>query len=158
MKFTKNQVITGAAVIGGIILFSSIALIRKNKKKIQDPDSDKKEDAKIEAKPEVKPVSYSYAEGQEMSEKDKEYELYKKMIGMGQYIMSSTDSNALRLRKQVENCQKKQSISKDAALLEVLKKMNAGKAELEGALKLIDGNLREHIDYYYENRTFKINE
>ena len=108
-------------------------------------------DAEVQVKP-----TYSYAEGQKLSDEQKAKELYKRIVGLAYYIKTSTDANAVRLRKQVQTVQKKTNASIEDAMMSVIIKMNKDKECLKNAVKLIGGDLKEHVDYFEKNQEFKI--
>lgn len=156
---TNNQKI--GIGIGGVILIGVGGWYFMQKRKANSFSIiDEKKDAS--AKPELKveqpktQASYSYNSQGNLTDSQKEYELYKSLIGMGSYVMCSTDSNSIRLRKQVDKLAHEKGITKDKALYEVLKNMKAGDKHLKGALKLIGGDIKSHVEYFHKHRKFKV--
>jgi hypothetical protein len=170
MKLSKEQtkgILISAAAL--LLIFGGVAYNRKRKKSILNEleskatktgeQTETKTDAPVNlsiADAEANKKSFSYAEGQKISEEQKAKELYKRIIGLAYYIKTATDANAIRLRKQALAVQKKTNSSIEDAIMSVVIKMNKDKECLKDAVKLIGGDLKAHVDYFEKNQEFKI--
>lgn len=170
MKVSKEQkkgILISAAAL--LLIFGGVMYNRNRKKTIlknlesKVPTDGTETETKTEsenlsiadAESQVKP-KYSYAEGQKLSDEQKAKELYKRIVGLAYYIKTSTDANAVRLRKQALSVQKKTNSSIEDAIMSVVIKMNKDKECLKDAVKLIGGDLKAHVDYFEKNQEFKI--
>lgn len=168
MKVSKEQkkgILISAAAL--LLIFGGVMYNRNRKKTILKNLENKVPTAGTESKTEAENLSiadteaqvkpkYSYAEGQKLSDEQKAKELYKRMVGLAYYIKTSTDANAVRLRKQALSVQKKTNSSIEDAIMSVVIKINKDKECLKDAVKLIGGDLKAHVDYFEKNQEFKI--
>lgn len=168
MKVSKEQkkgILISAAAL--LLIFGGVMYNRNRKKTILKNLENKVPTAGTESKTESENLSiadaeaqvkpkYSYAEGQKLSDEQKAKELYKRIVGLAYYIKTSTDANAVRLRKQALSVQKKTNSSIEDAIMSVVIKMNKDKECLKDAVKLIGGDLKAHVDYFEKNQEFKI--
>lgn len=163
-ELTKEQKI-GAFIVGGLLLLiGGYKFYQYKKAKKWDSlvsgggASTSGNEQQTETAPTTSTSNYTgyRAEG-DLTEDEKGYELYKKMIGMANYIETSPDSNAKRLRTQIESIMKNNNIDKDDAMLKVLIQMNKGKGDcVKKAVEKMNGDLRGHVDYFAKNGKFKV--
>ena len=166
MKLSKEQKKGILISVGALLLIFGGVMYNRNRKKTilknleskvptNETETETENLSIADAESQVKP-KYSYAEGQELSQEQKAKELYKRIIAQAYYIKTSTDANAVRLRKQALTTQKKTNSSIEDAIMSVVIKMNKDKECLKDAVKLIGGDLKAHVDYFEKNKEFKV--
>jgi len=161
MALSKNQkIIGGAAILAAILLFL-------NRKKLpligtKTPDAVTENVSETNVVADVKtvatPPAYqtkSYAEGNICND-ELVKEVYKEIVSMGAYLMSSKDKLATDVMSRINTQAFTMGRPPQMQTLEYIKGTKKGQVGLKGALKLINNELDKHAEYFLTKGKFLV--
>jgi hypothetical protein len=164
MTLTRNQKI--GATIGVLILLIGGILVFKKKEdepvNLGEVDDEIKDvitpSTEVSTTSIVNPTrSYmSQAEGSFNADGDPALaakEMYATIVGTAAYILTSKDTNAVKVRALIQEDSIKNGRTTDESLMKYVIKLNKGKAGLKDAVKMLDQNIMLHANYLIKNDT-----
>jgi len=78
-------------------------------------------------------------------------EMYATIVGTAAYILTSKDTNAVKVRALIQEDAVKNGRTTDQSLMKYVVKLNKGKAGLKDAVKMLDQNIMLHANYLIKN-------